>query len=185
MDTLRAPPQNATICCETDPDWNQPGFLLLVQVLTNDSRHDFQGRWIICGGVRLQWAFGLRNWVWNWIRKGHHSGIGFLGLELTVGLYQNVSQSISFPGRKMTEDLDHKFREFPKPPFWSSFMEALLQFHGLNLSGSENVGKKLCQGQVGIQICPTLLFITTYHNQLGKFWIPTWPAHIDVWDELS
>ena len=46
----------------------------------------------------------------------------------------------------MAEDLAHKFREFPKPPFWSSFMEALLQFHGLNLSGSENVGKKLCQG---------------------------------------
>lgn len=125
MDTLRAPPQNVTICCETDPRLKSTRFFWLIQVLTNDSRHDFQGRWIICGGVRLQWAFGLRNWVWNWIRKGHHSGIGFLGLELTVGLYQNVSQSISFPGRKMTEDLDHNL-ESKKPPFWfpSTFMRS-------------------------------------------------------------
>ena len=174
------PPKTWQSAVKRTPDWNQPGLLLLVQVLTNDSRHDFQGWWIICGGVRLQWTFGLRkgpsDWVWNWIRKGHHSGIRFLGLELTVGLYQNVSQSISFPGRKMAEDLAHKFREFPKPPFWSSFMEALLQFHGLNLSGSENVGKNYVKVRLESKFAQLFLLITTYPNQLGKFGIPTWPV---------
>ena len=118
--------------------------------------------------------------MWNWIRKGHHSGIGFLGLELTVGLYQNVSQSISFPGRKMTEDLDHNL-ESKKPPFWfpSTFMRSdiapvswrpCFSFMAFSVClALKMLEKKLCQGQVGIQICPTLLFITTYHNQLGKF----------------
>lgn len=176
MDTLRAPPKTWQSAVKRTPDWNQPGFLLLIQVLTMIAVMTFKAGELSvveygCNEL-LACVRGPQTGVWNWIRKGHHSGIGFLGPKNWQWVFIKMfPKAWVFLDVKWLKTWIISFESFRNrhfgPVSWRpcfSFMASIC----LALKLSE---KTLSRSKVRLEskFAQVFLLITRYPNQLGKF----------------